>query len=198
MDSQLNDWPGVGKLLFPVKLGLAGTALITATSFGCGYRPAYGGSRPAARLSVTAAPPKVARAEVVAAAVAGARDELSRAGVLSTEGAYPKLFVEVLRVDEWPRGIAALPSGADRRQLIALARGASVAVVGRAWVVEGEGRTPVRDTGDVRRSDTYATAPAASSDALQYSAAASSAGRKLGRALAKRVLGEPTPAMEPL
>jgi len=140
----------------------------------------------------------VAHAEVISAAIAGARDELSKAGVLSADGDYPRLVIEVLRVDEWPRGIAALPMGGQTQPRIPLGRGSSVAVVGRAWVIEAEGKAPVRDTGDVRRSDTYATEATQTAEALQFSAAASSAGRKLGRALAQRVLGEPTPAMEPL
>ncbi|MBN1607530.1 MAG: hypothetical protein JW940_12915 [Polyangiaceae bacterium] len=196
MSSVLNGWSAVSKLLFPVKLVLLGAMLVTA-GFACGYQPAYGGTRPEGRLSVAAAPPKVAHAEVVAAAIAGARDELSRAGVLSPGNDYPRLIVEVVRVDEWPRGISAMPTGVDQR-VIPLGRATTVAVVGRAWVVEGEGRAPIRDTGDVRRSDTYATEPATTADALQFSAAASSAGRKLGRALARRVLGEPSPAMSPM
>jgi hypothetical protein len=172
--------------------------MIAITNLSCGYEPAYGGTRPEARLSVVAASPKVAHPEVVAAAVSGARDELSRAGVLSAGGGYPTLYVEVLRVDEWPRGIAALPSSSDGRELMPLGRGASVSVVGRAWVTEHEGGAPVRDTGDVRRSESYGSEPTAAAEALQFSAAASSAGRKLGRALARRVLGEPAPAMEPL
>jgi len=183
----------VSKLLFPVKLVPLEAAVLIATSFGCGYQAAYGGTRPEGRLSVAAAAPKVAYAEVVAAAIAGARDELSRAGVLSPGNGYPRLVVEVVRVDEWPRGISALRSGAADR-LLPLARASTVAVVGRAWVIEAEGRAPIRDTGDVRRSDTYASEPAATADAVQFSTAASSAGRKVGRALARRVLGEPSPS----
>jgi hypothetical protein len=172
--------------------------MLSALSLACGYQPVYGGTRPEGRLSVAAASPKVAHAEVVAAALAGARDELSRAGVLSPGDGYPTLVVEVLRVDEWPRGISATPMGGGDQRFVPLGRATSVAVVGRAWVLEEEGAAPVRDTGDVRRSDTYASEPASTTEALQFSAAASSAGRKLGRALARRVLGEPSPAMEPL
>jgi len=167
-------------------------------SLGCGYQPAYGGQRPEGRLSVVSAPPKVAHAEVIAAVMSGARNELSRAGVLAPADGYPRLVVEVLRVDEWPRGISASPTEAGDQRLAPLGRATSVAVLGRAWVVEEEGRAPVRDTGDVRRSDTYASEPGATSETLQFSAAASSAGRKLGRALARRVLGEPSPTVEPM
>lgn len=172
--------------------------MLMILGFGCGYQPAYGGVRPRERLSVVAAPPRVAHPKIVAAAVSGARDELSRAGVLSAGDGYPTLFVEVLRVDERPRGIAALPTGSEDGALVPLGRGASVAVVGRAWVVEQEGKSPIRNTGDVRRAESYASEPTGAAEALQFSAAAASAGRKLGRALARRALGEPAPAMEPL
>jgi hypothetical protein len=198
MGHPLNSRSRVNKLLFPVKLARLALLLITSQSLSCGYRAAYGGSRPTQRLSVTVAASRVAHAEVVDAVVAGAREELSRAGVLKSGQAHPRLLIEVLRVDEWPDGISALPTAAGSSELAPSARGTSVGVVGRAWVVEGPGGSPMRPTGDVRRVDRYAVARDPGQDAIQFVSAARSAARKLGIALARRVLGEPTPTVEPL
>jgi hypothetical protein len=108
------------------------------------------------------------------------------------------MVIEVLRVDEWPRGISALPPDDDPSVRIPLARGTSVGVVGRAWVIEHPGAQPIRDTGDVRRLEHYAVGSESTADAVQFSLAVRSAALKLGAALARRVLGEPAPTVEPL
>lgn len=193
----LNSRLSVNKLLFPVKLARAGWLLLFIFVLSCGYRPAYGGQRPTERLSVAAVTSRVPHAEVLQAVMAGAREELSRAGVLGG-GGYPQLVIEVNRVDEWPGGISALPPSEGASEPIPLARSTSVGIVGRAWVLEEPGGPSVRDTGDVRRVERYAVAEDPGADAVQFMSSARSAGRKLGVALARRILGEPTPTLEPL
>ena len=162
----------VNNLLFPVKLAivLAGLALLTS----CGYRAAYGDSRPEQRLTVVAAPrQRSADAAAVQEALAGARAELSRAGVLGPGSGYPRVELELLRVDEKSSGIVAEPVGGERTPL---ALGSSVGVVGRAWVVEAAGGPPTRDTGDVRRVERYAAQGDARLDAVRHQEAARSGG----------------------
>jgi hypothetical protein len=186
----------VEKLLFPVKR----SHVITWSAWlfwlelllgGCGYAPAYDGSRPKQRLAVVAAPHAIPQVSVLHEVMAGAREELSRAGVLTPGSGHPRLVVQVLRVDESSSGVAAV---AD----VPLARGSTVGVVGRAWVEEGPGQEPARDSGDLRRVEWISSGATASDDASRHNAALNNAGRRLGRALARRVLGEPEPAVEPM
>jgi hypothetical protein len=183
--------------MFPVKrvrrivatsLGF-GSLLLGLTS--CGYRAVYGGADPEQRLAVVASPSRVPNAGALQAVLAGARSELGRAGVLRGGDGYPRLVVDVLRVDEVGTGIAATGD-------LPLARGAAVAVVGRAWVEPGPDAPSERDTGDTRRSERVTAGSSAAADRLLHDEALDAAGRRLGRALAQRVMGEPTPADEPL
>jgi hypothetical protein len=73
-----------------------------------------------------------------------------------------------------------------------------VGVVARAWVVERRGSEPTRDTGDVRRVIRYGSAGDPRIDQLRYEQAVDEAGRELGRALARRILGEPVPLSAPM
>jgi hypothetical protein len=161
---------------------------------GCGYAPAYGGERPAERLAVVAAPHQIPELEVVHATLSGTRAELSAAGVLAPGEAAPRVVVELVRVDERSSGVAATTlAGAE----LPLARGSTVGAVGRAWVEESAGGTgAARDTGDVRRVEHFATSGDPRIDAMRHSRALESAGRRLGRALARRVLGDPEPLDE--
>ncbi|MCC6217761.1 MAG: hypothetical protein IT376_23080 [Polyangiaceae bacterium] len=150
---------------------------------GCGYRPI---APPDGGLSVAGAAPRVARPGVVEAALAGSRDELAAQGALSS-APYPRMVVELLRVDELSEGIRV---AAGRP----LARGSRVTVTGRAWVLESHGGPPRWDTGDMSRAALQAAGPDATSDTRLHDAAAREAGRQLGRALARRVLGDAEPA----
>lgn|SRR5690606_26914334 len=183
------------------KSSVVASTLVAAAAFGgaaggCGYRPLYGGRAPEQKLAVAAAPALIPEADVVHAALAGARDELVRSGLLRSGTGYPQLVVQVLRVDERAAGIAALEAS-DGTEL-PLARASSVGVLGRAWVLEAAGAPPTRDTGDVRRVEQYASAAGALGDAAGYDQATRAAGRALGRALARYIVGEPVPGSEPL
>jgi hypothetical protein len=183
----------VDRLLFPVKLipCLLGLTLLIA----CGYRPVYGGRAPETRLAVTSASHKVAEPGAVDAVLDAVRRTLTESGVLAGPDGYPRLVIEVLRIDEAPRGMIALPATSDRS---VSSRGAAVAVTARGWVVEQAGARPTRDTGDVRRVVTFAHSDDPRLDALARGGAVRSAGNEAGEALARRVLGEPEPPFESL
>ena len=182
-------------LLFPVKLGpkkcLVLGAFAGALSASCGYRPAAMVSAFDGRLSVAAAPFTTPYPEAAAEAMSGARDELSSAGVLGA-GRFPRLVVEVVRVDELPAGITA-PRGQGP-----MARGSDVGVTARGWIEEREGVPPENDTGDVRRLETVLQGSdpvGAGTSALE---AVHAAAREAGRAVARRALGLAEPAIEPM
>ena len=171
------------------------TALLSGiTCAGCGYRSAN--SVPAhAPLGVTAAPFKTPHPEALEAALSGVRAGLSQSGVLAPGDAYPRVVVELLRVDELPAGIAATgPSEAA----VPLARGSAVGVVGRVWVLSSAGAPPANDTGDVRRVEYVAQSSEPVTSRFAYASAVRSAARKLGEALARRILGSPEPGTDPM
>jgi hypothetical protein len=105
--------------------------------------------------------------------------------------------IELLRIDERASGIAA-PDPGPGAERVPLARGSAVGVVGRAWVVPGPTEPRVRDTGDVRRVEYYASEADPRLDAIRHDAAVRSAARRLGRDLARRVLGQPVADIEPM
>ena len=173
------------------------TAFVFAACLpGCGYRAVYAGAPPSAKLAVVPATNRTADIEAVAGVLAGVRAELSRTGALSSGQGYPRVLVEVLRVDEIPVGIAAPdpPPGEDRRPV---ARGLAMAVTARAWVVESAGGEPAVDTGDIRRIGNAATQAGPLENAQQRALAVRAAGRQTGEALARRILGDPEPSVEP-
>src|SRR5205085_8553735 len=141
--------------------------------------------------------------------VSGVREELAREGALAAGDGYPRVEIEVLRVDETSDAIAAAHPVAGGRAVPA-ARATEVGVVARAWIVETRGADPVRDTGDVRALDLVgladiggtagttgtivgassldgpsgATAPGASArDAIRHESAARAAARRVGERL---------------
>jgi hypothetical protein len=153
----------------------------------CGYQPVYG--RDALRLHVklvrTVVPYAVASDEVVAAV----REELALAGAISPGEGFPRLEIEVLRVDEASEGIAAGTSGP-------VARASSVAVVARGWIVRDPGGEPESDTGDLRAQESVAIdqvggAPDPRAGGLHRESAVRAAARRLGRKLARRISGLP-------
>lgn len=186
----------VENVLFPVKLGLFSSVVVGATVLhGCGYHAAFGGTDSTLRLAVTSAPLSVPYPEVLQAALAGARAELGRDGALAAGVGFPRLVIEVLRVDEAASGIAATPTPGGT---VPLARGSAIGVTARAWVEERAGAERERDTGDVRRVDTVAQDGNSLVGGVAVDQAARAAGRRVGEALAKRALGIVEPAVEPM
>jgi hypothetical protein len=143
------------------------------------------------------AQPKVARIDAVQETLAGARAELSKSGALEPGGGYPRLVVEVLRVDERASGIVAGTRPSTGEQ-VPIGRGSAVAVLGRAWVEPSRGAGRLQDTGDMRRVEYYASAQDSALEALRHDEAVRAAARELGRALVRRVLGAPEPDVEPM
>jgi hypothetical protein len=184
-------------LLFPVKLArsvLFVLAVAGASLPGCGYRSAHDARAMPAPLSVAAAPFRTPHLEALDAALAGARAELARERALGTNR-YPRLVVELLRVDEVATGIRAERVGGEATPL---ARGSAVGVVLRSWIEESPGGPPVRFSGDVRRVMVVAQDGRSHPDRLRFSQAVNSAARRAGGAAARRSLGRAEPALERL
>jgi len=179
-------------------LTLAALAVVSTLlgDIGCGYQPAYGGTRPEGRLTVVAAPSRAPEGGALSAILAGLRGELSRAGVLTSGAEYPRVVVELVRVDE--RGIGqaqtALAAAANGG---ALARGTLVGVTARAWVEE-KPNSAMRDTGDIRRTVSFGVESSTSADLTTREVALEAAGRATGAALGRRVLGEVEVTQEPM
>jgi hypothetical protein len=175
--------------------GPGATALVALLFFGCGYQPVFGGTPPSATLSVAPAR-SAAWPRALDAALGGARQELARFGALGTSGEYPMLMLELVRVDELASGVSASAQpGGDQAPA---ARGSTVAVTGRAWVLEGRDLAASRDTGDLRRSARHASGPDTLQEALAHEAALEVAARELGASLARAAMGIPEPGIEPL
>ena len=182
--------------MFPVKLGRRFVfALAAVLAAGCGYRAAFGGSEPAYRLTVASAPLAIPHPEVLQVALSGVRAELGRDGALRAGSAYPRLVVELLRVDEVASGIAATETGAG---VLPLARASAVGVTARGWVEERAGAAPVRDTGDVRCVETVAQGGDPLAGGVAVDQAARAAGRRAGESVARRALGMAEPGVEPM
>jgi hypothetical protein len=183
--------------------GAAFAALAMLTH--CGYRPLYGASssRGEEHFAVTGIAPLVADASVVAEVEAGVRAGLSRAAALRGGGGYPRVVVEVLRIDAQSEGIAAVPGGVQPIEVAGvpvtgstgplrpLARGTRIGVLARAWIERVEGGPKERDTGDLRTVDVMQVESDARLEALRLDDSSRAAARRLGERLARRVLGEP-------
>jgi hypothetical protein len=188
----------VNKMLFPVKLArFTAPVLAIALAAACGYRSANDATRdaPGGGYSLAAAPARSPQLDVLAAALAGARVELSREGALRSGSAYPRVVVELVRVDEVAAGIAATDVGGSA---LPLARGSSVGVTARAWVEERAGGPPSRDSGDLRRIETVAQSGEVLASHLAQEDAARAAARRAGASAARRVLGLVEPGSEGL
>jgi hypothetical protein len=168
----------------------------------CGYRPLYAGDRGDERFVVVGTTALVADASVVAEIEAGVRSGLARGGALRGGNGYPRVVVEVLRLDTTSEGIQALPGAtrgttagglpiAPAGPLAPLARGTRVGVLARAWVERVPGGAHERDTGDLRAVDVMRAEDDARLEALRLDDASRAAARRLGERLARRVLGEP-------
>jgi hypothetical protein len=174
----------------------------------CGYRPLYAGDCVEEPLAVVGIAPLVADTSIVAEVEAGVRAGLARAGQLGKGGGYPRVVVEVLRIDAASEGIAAVPGGIRPPPVPTpgqgtgqpvpssgpsspLARGTRVGVLARAWVERTPGGAKERQTGDLRAVDLMQAESDATLEALRWDDTSRAAARRLGGRLARRVLGEP-------
>ncbi len=160
----------------------------------CGYHTVYSPDAPRlhVRLTRTLVPDAVAADEVAT----GARQELARAGMLEAGDGWPCVEVEVLRADEASEGIAAGATGPA-------ARATEVALVARAWIASSPEAPPESDTGDMRAAETIGVdqvpgtrGPDPRANAFHRADALRAAARRLGRQLARRVLGFPAASDE--
>lgn len=163
---------------------VAGACLAFGTLLsGCGYAPVYGPS--ATRYEVAAGRANTASFEAVEQATAGVRSELGAARALGD--GYPRVVVEVLRVDERSLGVREAGTAP-------LARGSEIVVVGRAQVFNAADAPSVLDTGDMSRAAQYQSGTTPAGDAAARSRAVRDAARSLGNALGRAVLGLPEPS----
>lgn len=156
---------------------------------GCGYRLVHAPADPLGPFVVVSGRVYVPDASAISSAEAGARAELARAGELAPGGAGARLELEVLRVDETSEGIALTPGKAG----LPLARGVRITVVGRARLRRAGSDVVERDTGDVRASEVAARSDSAGMGSLVRDELGRAAGRRLGEALVRRLLGVPEP-----
>jgi hypothetical protein len=150
----------------------------------CGYRPVYGGEA-SERLHValvrSVVPDAVASDEVVS----GVREELAQGGALAAGEGFPRVEVEVLRIDEASEGIAGV-AGAP------VARGTEVGLIARAWLVRSAGAEHERDTGDVRAMEVVATDADPRADFFHHEDAVRAVARRVGHKLGAHILGMPS------
>ena len=120
------------------------------------------------------------------AAASGVRSELAAAGLLADSGQFPKLVLDVLRVDQVSRGIH-VQAGQPR------AAGMSIALTVRGRVFQADNQEPRFDSGDVRRSVQLSGDSDPRTDSAAYDVALRSAAEHAGRAVARMALGIPEP-----
>jgi hypothetical protein len=172
------------------------SSLLVLACAACGYHALYGGETDG-KLHVVLVRTAVASASASDEVVSGARDELAREGALAPGDGFPRLEIEVLRLDEATDAVAVGRDGTGAK--VPSARGTEVGVVARAWIVTARGAEPTRDTGDVRALNvvgtddpaTALTGSAARRDAFRHEDALRAAARRVGERLARRVLGHP-------
>lgn len=155
---------------------------------GCGYHSVY--AQPASqRLSVELGQILIPEPLAAQSTASGARAELAAAGLLGHDSEFPRLVIDVLRVDELSRAIhveAGHPA----------AGGMSIAVVIRARVFAADGQEPTLDTGDIRRAVQETGDSDPHVDSAAYEVALRSAAERAGRAAARAALGIPEPVDE--
>ena len=155
---------------------------------GCGYRSVY--AQPGTQhLSVQLGQILIPEPAAAQAVASGARDELATAGLLGTGADFPRMVLDILRVDEVSRGIhveAGRPT----------AGGMSIAVLVRARVFASDSTEPIRDTGDVRRAVQETGDADPHADGAAYDIALRAAAERAGRAAARAAIGIPEPAEE--
>jgi hypothetical protein len=162
----------------------AWAGVLLGCALGCGYHPVYGGAG-GPRYEVVTGRVATSSFEVAQQTAAGVRSELQPAGALGS--GFPRVVVEVLRVDERSIGVSSMSNAP-------LARGSEIAVVGRAYVLDSADAKPSRDTGDVSRTAQYASGSSPAADHAARSRAVRDAARSLGKALGRALLGLPEPA----
>ena len=159
--------------------------LLFAGSSACGYAPVREVVAPGP-LAVVRGEGRVADARADDEAVLGAKAALAREGVAREDG-FPRLVIELVRLEERSSGI--LAAGGDPR-----ARGVTLTLVGRAYVVGAPDGEPEWESGDVALSAEIAAGNDPRADALARDDGLRALARKLGQALVERRFGYPASA----
>ncbi len=173
-------------------VALASLGLATLVLPACGYRPIAGYERSGAegpRLHVVFGPRTVPAARAHDALVGAVSSRLAEARELAGGAGYPRLEVELVRIDETAEGLS---SAGD----VPLSRGLRITVVGRARVLRGPNEAAAFDTGDVSAHVTLSSSGPAPQALVLREEATMGAARLLGRRLAERALGLPSPSDE--
>jgi hypothetical protein len=158
--------------------------LTGALGLSCGYQPIRAQAETRGALSVTAVGQRSAEPQVDAAVLAGVGLALSQEGLLRNGNAYPRIEVELLRIE---RLSGAVGLSADDRPR---ARSIGMAVLARAWVALPDG-THVEDTGDVREEGYRAAAARGAGEIQSDEEALQAVALRLGKKLGARILGYP-------
>lgn len=156
-------------------------ALSLLGSAACGYRPLH--ATMAEPLAVAGARAPFADASIETELLAGARAELSRAGVLRAGQDHPRLVVEALRLEDEPAGLARHGSGPSARAI-------RLRLAARAWIERHPGSTE-GETGEVVVETFVAAEDRALAESWREQHAVRAAARRLGEELARRILGLP-------
>jgi len=164
---------------------------LAAFASGCGYGTlaSHGASAGGPRLFVAhgeATTPSARTADALVAAVSG---RLAEASELRGGEGFPRVEVDLVRVDETVEALAAAGN-------TPLSRGLRITVVGRARVLRAPGEPPALDTGDMSAHVTVTAGGTSASALVLRDEASAGAARLLGRRLAERVLGLPSPSDE--
>lgn len=165
---------------------LAGLWVVSVA--GCGYHSVYGRAA-TERLSVQVGQVLIPEVAAAQAATSGVRSELASAGALASGTQFPRLVLDVLRVDELSRGVHVQ---ADQPR----AAGMSIAVTVRGRIFQNENQEPRLDTGDVRRSVQLTGDSDPRADSAAYDVALRAAAERAGRAVGRLALGIPEPSDE--
>ena len=165
-----------------------GMLLLGAFAGGCGYGPARDLSPARGALSVAAGEALVPDAQAREDVATGARAMLARRGALSA-ASYPRMVVELLRVEEATSGI--VDRGGEP-----VGRGVVISLTGRAFLQGRPGGPEEADTGWVRVSGGVESGLEIRADTLHRDDSVRGLARRLGEALAERVLGYHAPRAE--
>lgn len=155
---------------------------------GCGYGSVYAPAKQAP-VSLQVGQALIPDAIAVQAAMSGARSELAAAGRAQAGSSFPRLVIDVLRVDELSRSVH-VESGQPR------AGGMSIAITVRGRLFRAERQEPSFDSGDLRRSAQLSGDADPRVDGAAYDQALRAAAERAGRAVARTLLGIPEPADE--
>lgn len=161
-----------------------GGLAIAVLALGCGYQPVLTHAPTQVPLHVALTQSLIADPVAADEALQGLREALAERGALADGEGFPRVELEVLRVDELADGIDEGPGQPEARAL-------RTSVVARAGIRSGRGAPISADTGDVRASVTQAPQARAAGHAFALAQGQRAAARKVGHLLGEHLLGTP-------